>query len=155
MDSYFLNKKGSSLIQILIALVVIGMLITMAITGGKGRLWTAQVNRAIKSVTNIAKAAQQYEKNNGSWPTSVADMQPDLLDPNITVNGFGNTYDLVSTSKLITVSTLVPDGPININAHSMAVVSDEGSNKRISVTLTIDYGTTAQLRYDKKYLYGE
>jgi len=71
------NKKGFTLVELLVVIVILGILATLAIQSFSGRTDEARVNRAKGDVRTVMSALELYRMDQGAYPTTL-----DLLSPN-------------------------------------------------------------------------
>jgi general secretion pathway protein G len=65
------RKKGFTLIEVLLVVVIIGILVGIAIPRLGGRVRQAQIAAAEADVNNIGMALRLYEVDNGTYPSSL------------------------------------------------------------------------------------
>lgn len=65
------RKKGFTLIEVLLVVVIIGILVGIAIPRLGGRVRQAQIAAAEADVNNIGMALRLYEVDNGTYPPSL------------------------------------------------------------------------------------
>ena len=111
-------KKGFSLLEITIVLIIITILISAAVPQFINGYLIKAANKTALDISAIQEAGRAYYVANDHWPTSMADLQsgnylPSSWNP---INPFGFSasnpssfsYNLSSTPSLLTVNTFVP-----------------------------------------------
>jgi len=73
------NAKGFTLVELLIALVVVGILAGALLLVSAAGADKAQASRVVSDLRNLKAAAVQYNASSGAWPASVTDLS-DYLD---------------------------------------------------------------------------
>ena len=147
MDSYILNEKGYSVVELAVALGIIAILIVSIVSISVGRVNISKLKRTIKDMDAIAIACQQYYMRNEAWPAQLTDLQPDYISVNVGVNPFNQAYLLTGSSNLITISSLVPAGIANERfIGPQIVINSLGSNDEICITRPINLGISSRVR---------
>lgn len=154
MDRNLLNKRGFSLAELSLVLIISAVLIALA-SYSAGRIrQVALAQRALEELSAIALASARYYAECGTWPVDTADLRPKYLGAQAQgANPFGNVYLISSQGSRVSVSTVLPTGLVtNKNSGSELVIVNQGSNDLI--TISNSYATrTWKLKYDKKYIY--
>lgn len=76
------NKKGFTLIELMLVVIIIGILVAMALPRLAGRTEQARIEAARADIEmNIATALDLYELDNGSYPTSEGGLNALLVKP--------------------------------------------------------------------------
>lgn len=76
------GERAFSLIEILIALMILGVLVTIAASSYSRYVERTRVAKAVSDIGAIAVTIQRYQDDNRSYPSSLADVRADqLLDP--------------------------------------------------------------------------
>ena len=103
----FLNKKGFTLIEILVVVVIVGILAAVVIPRVTTSAATAKENTCDADIVNINTAIELYYFNGGSWasqdlsemvPTTTYDYFPDGLPP---CPVSGSSYEMDTTTHRV------------------------------------------------------
>ncbi len=101
MDCRVLKKRGFSLIEISLALLLCGILLLMILIAGKGVIANSNLRKSQIELNTIAQACRVYYQNQGHWPSQVSDLQPLFLSPRID----SQNYTLDQQSSLLKISS--------------------------------------------------
>jgi len=156
MDSDVLTKRGFSLAELILVLMMVSVFIAAT---GYSALKLRQVVKAQRTISEleiIASVSNQYYLENGAWPASLADLRPKYLAANSSgLNPFGNAYQITGGASSVSVSTLLPRGLITEKSFgSEIVIINQGANDLISLSKSVE-SRNWKLRYEKKYIYQE
>lgn len=89
------SSRGHTLLELLLAVVVMATLATLANAGYSSYMQKARVSRAETDLTSIEARIAAYEATHGELPTSLAQIGEDtLLDP------WGHTYSYLDFTGL-------------------------------------------------------
>lgn len=81
------RAKGFTLMEIMIAFMVVGILATIAIPAYNNMVYKAEISQAVADITTIMQAIDRYYLKNNNYPPSLADIGfAASLDP------WGNGY---------------------------------------------------------------
>ena len=154
MDNNVLKRRGFSLAELSLVLMLAGVFIAAAFYSAAKIRQVASGIRALEELDSIALASARYYSERGAWPVNLSDLRPSyLVQQSSDVNPFGNAYTIISNVSSVSVSTLLPKGLITSKSHgSEVVVLNQGNNDLVSVTKTPE-STTWKLKYEKKYIY--
>lgn len=121
------NKKGFTLVELLVVIVILGILATLAIQSFSGRTDQARVNRAKGDVRTTMSALELYRMDNGAYPSTalftanilLTENYMKKLPSNITYASLTpfNDYDLSvqsGVSSFGTASGLVTPGNLGV-----------------------------------------
>ncbi|MFO7725117.1 MAG: type II secretion system protein [Oceanipulchritudo sp.] len=108
------SKKGFTLVEIMIVVVIIGLLAAMAIPAFQKVRETSQEKAITNNLRQIASAAQQYMLEEGENTATVSNLYPDYLTTPETVAG--ETY------------------PTEVNAADTEVTAEGGAPGDITYT---------------------
>ena len=154
MDNNVLKRRGFSLAELSLVLMLAGVFIAAAFYSAAKIRQVASGIRALEELDSIALASARYYSERGAWPVNLSDLRPSyLVQQSSDVNPFGNAYTIISNVSSVSVSTLLPKGLITSKSYgSEVVVLNQGNNDLVSVTKTPE-STTWKLKYEKKYIY--
>ena len=88
------RAQGFTLVEIAIVLVIIGLLLA-GLLNAQSVLRNARTKDAIKAVTDLANAAQQFHDRYGAWPGTLQTAATAI--PNMTVACVGNPTGLIAS----------------------------------------------------------
>ena len=154
MDNNVLKRRGFSLAELSLVLMLTGVFIAAAFYSAAKIRQVASGIRALEELDSIALASARYYSERGAWPVNLSDLRPSyLVQQSSDVNPFGNAYTIISNVSSVSVSTLLPKGLITSKSYgSEVVVLNQGNNDLVSVTKTPE-SRTWKLKYEKKYIY--
>ena len=102
------NSRGATLLELMLALGLIGILSAIAIPAYGAYRQRADIARASADLRDLALRIQKYELNNLSFPRSLAD-----VDANDWVDPWGQPYRFLSFEGLRGRSAVRKDGRLN------------------------------------------
>ncbi len=154
MDSDVLAKRGFSLLELSLVLMVVSVLIAVSSYSAAKIRQVALAQRAVSELNAIASVSTQYYLENGAWPVNLSDLRPKYLEANSNdLNPFGNSYTITIGSSRASVSTVLPRGLVtNKSFGSEVVVVNQGSSDLVTITKSVE-SRNWKLKYDKKYIY--
>ena len=149
------NKKGFSLIELLVVVAIIGVLAAVGVVAFGGFLGNAKEKAAQANHTNIVKwmsanftkcstgAASLTYKTNASGSTqnvscaSNAQSHLNNMIAHLQYDGFNNPYIATEPAAYNSTSTNPPDGRTHItcSGNVCKIVTDTGGNKNKSATV--------------------
>ncbi len=88
------GKKGFTLVEIMIVLVILGLLIAVALPKVSQVLSTGKVNATRTSMSSLAKAIKSFNADTSVWPGNIGD----LIVPIVAAKPCYNTKTLASAS---------------------------------------------------------
>ena len=154
MDNNVLSRRGFSLVEMCVVLMVVSVLFAVSFySAGKIRQ-TASAQRTIDELNTIAAVSMQYYQECGAWPVSLSDLRSKYLaSGSSSLNPFGNAYIISSSAWDVSVITLLPKGLITGKSFgSEVVVINQGNNDLVGVTRSKE-SRNWNLKYVKKYIY--
>jgi len=154
MDNNVLKRRGFSLAELSLVLMLAGVFIAAAFYSAAKIRQVASGIRVLEELDSVALASARYYSEQGAWPVSLADLRPSyLVQQSSDVNPFGNVYTITSNVSSVSVSTLLPKGLITNKSYgSEIVVVNQGNNDLVSITKSPE-SRTWKLKYEKKYIY--
>lgn len=170
MDSRIAIKKGFTLLEMTIVLVIVGVLLITVIGNCTNYMNRARFQSTVREMNSIAQAAiDNYGSSNNPndpvnpqplvWPSGPSSLSNNSDPSNnnmpqvVNVNPFGFNYLLTAGNNMVTVTTVVPNGTsIDPTEGSFLNVTPVASGQQISVTLSIPNEYTGRLSYDLQYL---
>ena len=154
MDDNVLAKRGFSLAELSLALMVISIFIVVSFYSASKIRQLASAQRVIEELDSIATASTRYYSEQGVWPVNISDLRPNFLaQQSSDLNAFGNAYIISSNVSSVSVSALLPNGLITNKSYgSEVVVVNQGNNDLVSITKSPE-SRTWKLKYEKKYIY--
>ena len=154
MDNNVLKRRGFSLAELSLVLMLAGVFIAAAFYSAAKIRQVASGIRALEELDSIALASARYYSERGAWPVNLSDLRPSyLVQQSSDVNPFGNAYTITSNVSSVSVSTLLPKNLVTPKSFgSEVVVVNQGNNDLVSITKTPE-STTWKLKYEKKHIY--
>ncbi len=154
MDSDVLAKRGFSLVELGLVLMVTSVLIAISFYSAAKIRQVTLAQRTISELDTIASVSTQYYLENGAWPVSVSDLRPKYLSANSSdFNPFGNAYTITAGASMVSVSTLLPRGLVTTRSFgSEIVVVNQGNNDLVNLSKSVE-SSNWKLKYEKKYIY--
>lgn len=101
MDRYFLRNRGTSLLEISIGLVVLGIILSMLLSAGIGIFLNAKSEKNTKDINAIAYACRQYYMRFNHWPTQAMDLKPFFISPSVSTQN----YILTQQTNILSISS--------------------------------------------------
>ena len=114
-------KKGFTLVELMIAVLILGILVTIAIPRMNGCVFRAGVNTCRNNVDVINSQIELYYSRTGSWPVDIGEVTE---DPNFFPDGppkcpFGKPYILITTNG----KNRVPEH-LHLDRKTVTVISE-------------------------------
>jgi len=156
MDSHVLTKRGFSLVELGLVLMVVSMFIAISSYSAAKIRQVVKAQRILNELDSIASVSTQYYLENGAWPATLSDLRPKYLSPTSgDLNPFGNAYAIAGGVSGVSVSTVVPRGVITEKSFgSEIVIVNQGTNDLVSLSKSVE-SRNWKLKYEKKYIYQE
>ncbi|HSC05925.1 MAG TPA: prepilin-type N-terminal cleavage/methylation domain-containing protein [Steroidobacteraceae bacterium] len=130
-------QRGFTLLELMFAIVVLGVLSTAGVAGYQRYVARAQTARAVADISEIQLAVDKFELNNGgALPASLADVgYGGQLDP------WGNAYQYLNFANIMGVGEVRKDRnlvPINTDFDLYSVGPDGNSQPPLTATPSRD-----------------
>lgn len=156
MDSDVLARRGFSLVELGLVLMVVSAVIVVSSYSALKIRQVIKAQRTVNELNTIAGVSTQYYLENGAWSTNLSDLRPKYLSPTSgDLNPFGNAYTITGGTSYVSVSTIVPKGLITEKSFgSEIVIVNQGANDLVSLSKSVE-SRNWKLKYDKKYIYQE
>jgi len=153
MDSRILNIKGISVLEVLVAVAILGMLFAMVIVNANSRINKSKLERTVNEMMSIAQASLDYHNTQGSWPETTSDLTPAYMSA-VSFSPFEGEYQINNVNNTVTVSTTVPSGLAKNYFHGalLEVIPGVGQDT-IEITQQLPNEFSGRLEYEKKYRY--
>ena len=146
-------KKGFTLLEMVLVVGIISVLLTVVGVSTHGRYRKAKAQRTIEELKSLATAGVDYYLTNQTIPTSITDLiSGGHLYSGTTQNPFGNSYLITATSKMVTISTIVPANVVGMITGMNHSITSSGTTVAFSKPIGYDLPGEA---FQKKYYYGE
>jgi type II secretory pathway pseudopilin PulG len=154
MDSCILNKKGISIMEVIVILLIIVLMLSMVVPNYVGRINNANYEKTVNELTAIAQASIDYFILEESWPIEINQLAPEFMPYAVTSSPFGTNYQITCVNNMVTVSVLIPAGIAQKNPQGqLLVINNQGSQDQIGISKTVQNEFTSRLNYDLKYVY--
>lgn len=139
MDQTSYKKKGFTLLEMLLVLVIVSAIAVMAINFTTQKMAELRRDRATMQMQQILNAGLSYYLNNGTWPASLAALQNPAAPylppnpPNTIATPWGGTY----TAAGATVNN------VNYFQVSMTVPGTTGATEALIIAGRLPMATTS------------
>jgi prepilin-type N-terminal cleavage/methylation domain-containing protein len=169
MDNRLAIKKGFTLLELTVVLVIVGVILATIIGNCTNYVNRARFQKTVREMNSLAQAAiDNYNSSNNPndttnpqplvWPGATSALANNANPNNsnmpqaVTTNPFGNNYQLSSGNNMVTVTTIIPGGVlVDPTEGSFLNVTSVPGGTQISITLSIPNEYTGRLTYDIKY----
>ncbi|NLY68469.1 MAG: prepilin-type N-terminal cleavage/methylation domain-containing protein [Clostridiales bacterium] len=115
------NKKGFTLVELMIVVIIIGILTAIAIPVYNSVTANAKINSALANQRSIDSAIQMYYAKNSKYPDNINALVPDFIQ-SIPEDPFGASYD-IGVIKVVIGGT--EDNPITEDSY-VCIVNTTG-----------------------------
>ena len=133
----FINKKGFSLIELSIGVLLLSILISAVVPNFVMGIRQDAAKKTAVEIAQIQEAARKYYVDKGKWPTDFPTLAAGYLDPTwsaTNLNPFGNPYSISISSPNLTVQTKIPTDVNQVVAANLQMVNVTGQTVQSSVT---------------------
>lgn len=106
-------KKGFTLIELLVVVLIIGILSAIALPQYTRAVEKARAAEALTLMGSMRYAAERVRLQNGTWPTSMSDLDISVSCPKfftLSGSGTGDTYTIVASRAMVGQGTLTSTG---------------------------------------------
>lgn len=160
MDNNFTMKKGFTLLELTLVLMIVGILLVTIISNGTNFINRAKCQATVREMGSIAQAAVDYYNSSSSdpdmltWPASISNLAPTYIPHAVSLSPLGSKYLLSFGNNSVTVSTTIPEGIlIDPTEGSFLNITPVPAGQQISITQSIPNEFSGRLNYDLQYLY--
>jgi type II secretory pathway pseudopilin PulG len=154
MDIRILNKMGSSVLEVTVAIVIVFMLLAMIMVNGRIRVDKANLEKTVNEMMAIAQASRDYYNSQGTWPVTPGNLAPTYMNDAIISSPFGGNYQINNLNSAVTISTTVPSGLAkNYYRGTLLEILPGIGQDTIEITQQLPNEFSARLEYEKKYRY--
>jgi general secretion pathway protein G len=94
-----LYKKGFTLVELLVVLIIIGILVALILPNALRAVRQANTKECASNIRSLDTAVQMYYTENRSWPTAIADLAPYLENNTVPTCPFGTAYSLIDDAS--------------------------------------------------------
>ena len=170
MENSIAIKKGVTLLELTVIMVIVGVLLTVIISNCTNFINRAKFQATAREMGSIAQAAIDYYNSSNNpndpsnplplaWPSNPS-MLANNADPNnnnmpqaVKRNPFGYSYLLSNGNNMVTVSTYIPKGILEDPSEgSFLTINHLATVDQISITQSIPNEFSGRLTYDLQYL---
>ncbi|HJS22553.1 MAG TPA: prepilin-type N-terminal cleavage/methylation domain-containing protein [Steroidobacteraceae bacterium] len=130
------TQRGVTLLELMFAVLVLGILTTAGVTGYQRYVARTQIQRAVGDISEIQLAVDKFELNRGALPDTLADVGlAGLLDP------WGNGYQFLNFADVMGLGNVRKDRnlvPINTDYDLYSMGPDGTSLPPLTATVSRD-----------------
>lgn len=112
---------GFTLIEILVVISMLAILLSIVAFSGDDARATARATVADQDVQQIGLALQLYLQTNNELPASIADLYPDYLSKEMSLDPWGNAYEYQNnygTGSGSLICSVGPDESIDVGTDA-------------------------------------
>jgi len=160
MDNNVALKKGFTVLEVTLVIVILGGLLTMVIGNCMNFINRAKFQATVREMGTIAEAAIDYYNSSSNdphtlaWPISISSLAPTYMPKAVTSSPLGGSYQMAFANNMVTVSTVIPKGiGLDPMEGSFINLTSVPEGDQISITRSIPNEFSGRLSYDLKYLY--
>jgi len=158
MVSCILNKRGFTILEVTVVVIIIGAILSMLIPNCISRINEAKYEKTVSELTTIAQACVDYYNFTGSWPDPAnwsSELYPKFIPDGgnsanaVTSSPFGTAYNILPINNYVTAYVFIPSGIAQNNPLEGQLLTriNQGSQDKIEITQTVPSGSTARLNY--------
>ena len=153
MDSRILNKKGLTVLEVMVAIAILSVLLSMIIISSKRRINMAMLEGTVNEMMSIAQASLDYHNSQGNWPVATTDLFPTYMAA-VRYSPFGGKYQINSLGDSVNVLTTVPSGLAEKYYQGALLEILPGVDlDTIEISQQLPNEFSGRLEYEKKYRY--
>ncbi|MCC0671754.1 MULTISPECIES: type II secretion system protein [unclassified Clostridioides] len=123
------NKKGFTLVELLVVIAIIGILAVVAVPALFSNINKAKVASVESDYSSVKSAALSYYADKNEFPEDITDDLKTYMESNITNSDVGGTYTLVKAKDDTKKLALLITGATLTKEQASKLVSDIGANK--------------------------
>ncbi len=133
------NKKGFTLVELMVVVVIIGILTAIAIPVYNSVTASAKVKSSLANQRTIDSAIEAYYANNNKWPEKLQDLIPNYI-AEAPIDPFGASYVL----GLIAQAAVTDENDAIISPEANAYVCSVIGDNNFPSSAILHNGATAQ-----------
>ena len=122
----FINKKGFSLIELTIGVLLLSILMSAVVPNFVMGIRQEAAKKTAVEMLQIQEAARKYYVDKGSWPADFPTLAAGYLDPTwsaTNLNPFGNPYSVSILSPNLIVQTNIPTDVYQVAGANLQMVN--------------------------------
>lgn len=150
----FGNPRGFSAVELLLALGLMGVVLTLLLPAARGWHEGGKFRATLKTAAGLADSVRQYRQATGTWPAGWSDLSGRYLVATAPTTPWGASFTLTSTATYAEITTTVPltSLPSGI-APKVASLTPVVGGTQLTVRVPLP-GETADLEFERKRLTG-
>lgn len=145
------NKKGFTLVELLVVIAIIGILAVVAVPALFSNINKAKVASVESDYSSIKSAALSYYADENKLPTDIATNLKTYLESDITNSDVGGTYSLVKGADNDKKLALLITGATLTKEQASKLVSDIGADK-VYTDAKLSVGLSGAIDNEKVYI---
>ncbi len=125
-NTFIINKKGFSLLEVSLAIVVIAVLISAMTPVAIKQIEFKAGEKTAHEISIIQEAARKYYVDNNAWPNTIFDLQTGgyLNASWVTTNPWGFPYNVTNNTNTFSVINQVPTQMVGFMTLSLPSTSN-------------------------------
>ena len=157
------SKRGYTLLEIIIAVAIVCVLLSMVMASYKIRIDKARLEQTVTEMMAIAQASIDYYNSQYPkvWPANTSQLAshtvgaPNYMYNAVTSSPFGGKYQIIiGLNNSVTISTTVPSGLAeHYYQGALLEILPGNSQDTIEITQQLPNEFSGRLEYENKYLY--
>lgn len=145
-------KKGYTLLELIAAVAIILVVLSMILGGYVARINAAKLGRTVDEMMSLAQASWDYFNSQGHWPATTNDLSSGYMYAAIEASPFGENYQIQGLNNAVSISTNVPTGIAeNYYQGTLLEVLPGMPNDTVIITQQRPNEFSGRLDYEKKY----